>query len=185
MRRIAWLFGGVCTLVAMSANAAVAQNTPIEGYATAHLGGTRGGDVPDTWRTVGGSVAVVEDSGWGAEMDLGYASHKTTTRDNSLGTFMVNLNWVSPKGLVRPFGVVGAGVVRLGGCLSSCVSTTTVTDFGLNAGAGVYVPLNDMVAVRGDGRYFWAPGEHPDSFRPDNYGFWRFSVGVTLQWVVS
>lgn len=184
MSRMVVLLVGAWALVGLSANEAAAQNEPLQGLVTAHVGAARGGDVSGSWRSVGGSVAVNEDSGWGAEMDLGYASHKADSHDRSVSTFMINLDWMSPKGLVRPFGVAGAGVMRLNGCLSGCASSDTATDFGMNAGAGLLLRFNDIVGIRGDGRYFWAPGDHPDLLRPDNWGFWRFTVGVTLQWAV-
>ena len=184
MSRMVVLVIGMAALLAPGATDAAAQGEPLQGYATVHLGAARGGDVPGTWRTVGGSVAVVEGSGWGAEMDLGYATHKVSGYDSSVGTFMVNLTWVSPKGNVRPFAVVGAGAMRLNGCLTGCAGGRSTTDFALNAGAGAFLRFNDIVGVRGDARYLWAPGDHPDLSRPDNYGFWRIAAGVTLQWAV-
>lgn len=62
-------------------------------------------------------------------------------------------------------------------------------DFGyaadLNAGGGAVVAVNDLVAVRGDARYFRTLADHPDLRRPENFGFWRVSLGVSLTWVIS
>jgi hypothetical protein len=71
----------------------------------------------------------------------------------------------------------------LHGCLSTCPLVITANDFGLNAGGGAFLLLNDTAGFRGDVRYVWAPGNH--SNRPDNYGFWRATFGVTFMWATA
>lgn len=47
---------------------------PISGVLTGHIGTATGHDGAGTTLSLGGSVAVVEQTGWGAEFDAGFAS---------------------------------------------------------------------------------------------------------------
>lgn len=172
-------------LVALGAARAEAQSGNYFGHLTGQVGVTAGGDVPNPAITPSVSVSVQDDSGWGAELDFGYAHGAGSSGpDLDLTTYMVNVNWIATKGIVRPYGVGGAGAIQVHGCFSACAAIATVYDFGLNLGGGALYPVNDAVAVRGDVRYFWASGEHSGSTRPGTYGFWRASVGVTFMWAI-
>lgn len=178
----------VLALVAAAATRADAQTGrgTYNGFLTGQLGVTSGGDVPASVITPSVSVAVQEDSGWGAELDLGYANGApSTSRELDLATYMVNAIWQWPSGEVRPYGVAGAGAIQVHGCFSFCTQIATVYDLGLNVGGGALYVLNDAVGVRGDARYFWAPGDKTGTTRPGNYGFWRASVGVTFMWTLT
>ena len=65
---------------------------------------------------------------------------------------MVNL-MVAPKlpwtKWVRPYGVAGVGLIRARGCSRpNCVTDFNRTDLGIDVGAGVLVPFNDILGVR-------------------------------------
>ena len=136
--------------------------------------------------TPGVSVSVQDDSGWGAELDLGYANGSpSSSRELDLTTYMVNAIWLARAGTVRPYGLGGVGAIQVHGCFSFCSQIATVVDFGVNVGGGALYAFNDVVGVRGDVRYFWAPGDKTGTTRPGNYAFWRTSVGVTFMWSIT
>jgi opacity protein-like surface antigen len=132
----------------------------------------------------GGAVSVIESSGWGADMDISFSDDHSGATSLDVAVFMVNANWTKPAGVWRPYVSGGAGAMRLHGCFSGCPQVISTTDFGLNVGGGTYVRINDVVFARGEVKYLWAPGEHPDLSRPDNYGFVRVTVGVSLMWTL-
>ncbi len=173
-------------LIALTASDGVAQRMgSLRGLFTAHVGTATGGEVSDARITPGLSVSVQESDGWGAELDFGRASDaRSGVQILDLTTYMVNSLWVKPSGTFRPFGLAGAGVVQINGCDSPCDRAATTYDFGLNAGGGVLAVFNDTFGVRGDVRYFFASADHPDLRRPDNFGFWRISIGATFIWDV-
>ena len=188
MKRIVVFAMCVCGLVAAGVTRAEAQMSmgAFRGYLTGHAGWATGGDVSSPVFTPGISVSVQEESGWGAEFDFGYAADLDAGRQQlDVATYMFNGNWIQPKGRVRPFVAAGAGVIQADGCDFPCTRPARTFDLGINAGGGAVVAVNDLVAVRGDARYFRTLADHPDLRRPDNFGFWRVSLGVSLAWVIS
>lgn len=178
----------VLALVALAAGRAEAQTGggTYSGFLSGQLGITTAGDVPATVFTPSASVAVQEDSGWGAELDVGYANGAASSSGElDLATYMVNAIWQAPAGTVRPYGLGGVGAIQVHGCFTSCTRIETVFDLGVNVGGGALYVLNDMVGFRGDVRYFWAPGDKTGTTRPGNYAFWRASVGVTFMWSLT
>jgi hypothetical protein len=154
------------------------------GYFTPYLGVVTGGEVTEPRLTFGASVAVQEQSGWGAELDVAHAGDvESGALALNATTYMINASWVKPEGTIRPFAVAGAGIVQLEGC-GSCNRASTTYDLGWTAGGGLFALINEYVAVRGDARYYFASADHFDLQRPDNFSFWRVSAGVTLMWVM-
>jgi opacity protein-like surface antigen len=166
------------SVLVLGVGGASAQTSSYHGYATAFIGGAAGGDLPHGSFAFGAAVAVVEDSGWGADMDISFAPDEPA----DVLAFMVNLDWTKPTGVLRPYLSGGVGALRLHGCVSGCPQVATTTDFGLNVGGGAYISVNDAVLVRGEVKYLWAPGDHPNESRPDNWGFVRATVGITFSW---
>jgi len=177
----------VLLVAAVPATEAYAQMSmgSFKGYLTGHLGAIRGGGLSDPRLVFGGSVAVQEDSGWGAELDLGHASEAAAGRQLlDVTTYLVNASWVRSTGRVRPFGVAGGGVMQVSGCDAPCTRAARTYDFGLSAGAGAFVVLHDTAALRADARYFISSADHADLRRPENFSFWRISFGATFMWAV-
>jgi opacity protein-like surface antigen len=154
------------------------------GMATAHLGATSG-DGHSAAFTLGGSVAVVEHEGWGAEFDFGgtFGDGASDGRAD-VQSYMVNMNGIWPKGTVRPFVIGGLGVLRVRGCLDNCLQTTAWTDWGYTVGAGAHYLLTDSLGLRGDVRYFAALDDHPDPSRPRDVSYWRVAFGVSYMWSI-
>lgn len=200
MSRVAWTamlprtksgalgwFAVVTTVSLTLPSTAAAQLSfrPLTGFATAHLGATAGGDVGAS-PSAGASVAIVEESGLGAEIDFGYgAGSESRLGPGSVQSYMVNFAGVWPTGQIRPFVVAGGGAMHVRGCNVGCTRTISWTDWGWNAGAGAYYVMNEWLAFRGDVRYLAELGDHPDPERPRNFDFWRVSVGATFVWGIS
>jgi hypothetical protein len=171
----------------VSAADARAQMTmgSFKGYLTGHLGVATSGDVSDGRSAIGLSVSVQEGNGWGAELDFGHSGDvRSGAQVLDLNTYLVNVAWIKPIGMIRPFGTAGVGILQLEGCTSPCNRPSRTYDLGLSAGGGVYAVLNDWVGVRGDARYFFASADHPDLGRPESFKFWRVSVGATFMWAI-
>jgi hypothetical protein len=171
-------------LLTVSVTDLSAQTGTYRGYATGFVGAVAAGDLPRATFALGGAVAVVEESGWGADMDFSFSDDDSSAGPVDVLAFMVNANWTKPTGTWRPYFSGGVGVLRLHGCISGCPQVTSTSDFGANAGGGAYVSFSDIWFVRGEVKYLLAPGKHPDLSRPDNYGFWRATVGVTVMWTL-
>ena len=173
--------------IALTASDGFAQSRAMgsfRGLFTAHIGAATGDEVSEASLTPGASISVQEGDGWGAELDFGHTSDALSgAQVLDLTTYMVNAAWVKPEGNIRPFAVAGAGVLQINGC-DACNRPATTYDFGLNVGGGVLALVNDIIAVRGDVRYFFASADHPDLGRPDSFGFWRISVGMTFMWAI-
>jgi hypothetical protein len=155
------------------------------GTATGHLGWTDA-DGQSASFTLGGSVAVVEEMGWGAEFDFGSALGDGG-RDGQadVRSYMINMSGIWPKGTIRPFVIAGAGVLHVRGCLDGCLQTTSFTDWGYTVGLGTHYLINDRIAVRGDVRYFAALADHPDASRPRDVAYWRVAFGVSYLWSIT
>lgn len=172
-------------LVVLATGAASAQSQIYRGHATGHVGSTMGGNAADALLTVGGSVSVQEASGWGSEIDFGFANDDTAgTREADLTTAMVSVNWIKPGGPLHPFAMFGVGAIGVHGCLLPCSRVTSTWNFGVGGGGGARYDLTDVFAVSGDVRYFMAPGSHAGSSRPENFGFFRVAFGVTVSWAI-
>lgn len=155
------------------------------GLATGHIGTSIGNDDAGEALSLGASVAVLEDTGWGAEFDFGYADSGDEPGEGlEAQSYMLNAIIVRPKGRLRPFGVAGAGVIHARTCVAACPGATTWTDFGLNGGGGVQFLFSDLFGLRGDVRYFTALGDHPDPAR-QNLSFWRIAFGATFVWAIA
>ncbi len=174
---------------ATTVRAQSASNT-LTGLATVHLGQAAGGDIVDRGWTPGGSLSVIEASGFGAEIDVSHTRqfNNARFRDSSVTTFMINAvgMWGTPDRMFRPYGLGGAGLMRARGCFTSCASAVTHTEVGFDAGAGLYVFVNDFLAARADLRYFRYLQRHADLPLTDGgyFDFWRSSIGVTLSWEI-
>jgi hypothetical protein len=182
-RMLVWIIA-VLALTAGEARAQAAGS--FTGFLTGHAGAITGGDLSAARATLGVSVAVHENSGWGAEIDFGHASDATADRQIlDVTSYMVNATWMRPSGLIRPFGVAGAGILQVDGCDAPCNRPAQTYDFGLNAGAGAFALLNDVVGLRADVRYIVTSADHPDLSRPANFNYWRVTFGATFIWALA
>lgn len=136
------------------------------------------------------SLGYMSDSALGFEIDFGYTpdffgDENTIVPENNVVTLMGNLVLNAPIG--------GSGRVYLsggGGLLRSQVDDTNDffdvdrNDFGVNAGAGIVIPLGERFGLRGDIRYFRNIGDNEldDEFDLDfgSFDFWRGTAGLSI-----
>ena len=186
MRRMVGSAIMTLALVAAGAGNAHAQMGAFKGYLTGHVGSTLGSELSDPSAAIGASISVHDDTGWGAEADLGHTSDAVVGRQSlDITSYMINAIWTKPAGFVRPFGIAGAGALQVSGCDSPCNRSARTFDLGLSVGGGVVAELNDAFAVRADARYFVSSADHFDLNRPDNMSFWRLSFGATFMWSIA
>jgi hypothetical protein len=188
MKRMLIVAAAVLVSIAAGANEARAQQAAgsFTGFLTGHVGASTGGDLSSARATFGASVAVHEDSGWGAEIDLGHASDATAgLQVLDVTSYMVNAIWMRPAGLIRPFGLAGAGILQVNGCDAPCNRPARTYDLGLNAGGGAFVMISDAAALRADARYIFSAADHPDLSRPANFNYWRVTIGATFIWAMA
>jgi opacity protein-like surface antigen len=170
---------------AQHAQAQTIRMGSFRGFLTGHLGAAGGGELDDSRMVAGASVSVQEQDGWGAELDFGRANDaEAAGQVLDVTTYMVNGSWVRPTSQLRPFGVIGAGIMQIHGCGPTCSTSKTTYDLGFTLGGGVIALVNDAFGVRGDARYLFTSADHPDLNRPERFGFWRFSIGATFSWTI-
>jgi opacity protein-like surface antigen len=128
----------------------------------------------------------------GFEIDFGYTpdffnqeSAFAIIADSNVTTLMGNLVVGVGAGPVRPYGVIGMGLIRSrvdGGDLFDDISTN---DTGFDAGFGVIGMLSDRVGLRGDLRYFRSLQDPTDDDDFDvslgNFDFWRATGGISFR----
>jgi uncharacterized membrane protein YeaQ/YmgE (transglycosylase-associated protein family) len=179
----------VCAVLALTAHDARAQGMSMgtfKGYLTGHVGAISGGDLSSNRLSGGASVSVQENTGWGAELDFGHAQDAQSGRQVlDVTSYLVNAAFVRPKGTIRPFAELGAGVLQVNGCDAPCTIPAKTFDFAMNAGGGAFIALHDMFGLRADLRYIFSAGDHPELNRPDNFNYWRASFGVTYIWSIA
>ena len=182
-----WIVAIAVACVAASAIEARAQAIgSFKGFLTGHVGAISGGDISSARATLGASVAVHDDTGWGAEIDFGRTADASAGRQIlDVTSYMVNAIWIRPAGQIRPFGIGGVGVLQVNGCDSPCNVPARTYDFGANIGGGAFLMLSDVAGLRADARYVFSSADHPDLHRPDNFNYWRISIGATFSWAIA
>jgi opacity protein-like surface antigen len=167
------------------------------GIVTPFLGVTA--DTPtDENRTIYGGAIGLTGPVVGFEVDLGYAPNFFEADDEfgelgaegSVTTLMGNLLISAPLGRFRPYGTVGAGLMRSNLKLIDIFDDITRNDFGVNYGVGAMVFLTEGIGLRGDARRFRSLRNEdegsglpePGDLKLGDFGFWRISGGVTFRW---
>ena len=185
-RRIVLWTLTVLALTAADARAQQLSMGSFRGYLTGHVGAITAGELDDARPAAGVSVSVHEGTGWGAELDFGHGKDASSGRQLlDVTSYMVNAAWARPAGFIRPFGSGGVGIVQIDGCDTPCNRPARTYDFGLSAGGGVFVAPHDAFALRADLRYFFTAANHRDLNRPDNFNYWRISIGATYIWAIA
>jgi len=181
-----------CVLI--TASAASAQTTG--GLVTPFIGVTTNTPTDENRTVYGGSVGVT-GSVVGFELDFGYTPNFFELDDEfgefdstgSVTTVMGNLLVGLPLGRVRPYGTIGAGLMRSNLELLDFFDDLSRNDFGINYGGGVMIFLSDKVGLRGDIRQFRSLKNEdldddfpePHDFELGDFTFWRATAGVTFR----
>ena len=155
-----------------------------------------GGDTVDRNRPAYGfSFGFLDEEGFGVEADLGYAPRFFDGRradfngSGSVLTLMGNLFVTAGRQRIAPYLVGGAGYMQMHVTSDAGTFRTTTRELGYNGGGGVIAALTDVVALRGDLRYFrsfqnqrpsWTRNVEAD-IAPSHFDFLRASVGLTIR----
>jgi len=167
------------------------------GIVTPFLGVAVDTPTEESNRTVYGGAVGATGRVFGFEVDFGYSPNFYEVEDDfgefgsegSVTTVMGNLLVGAPLGRVRPYGTVGAGLIKSNLSFSDFFDDFNSNDFGINYGGGLMVSLTDNVAIRGDVRQFRSiDNEDPDDDFPEpdelnlgDFSFWRITGGVTFR----
>ena len=95
---------------------------------------------------------------------------------------------IGPRiGTLRPYGAIGAGILRSEIHEAGGLASLTDNRSALHAGGGVMWWAGERIAVRGDARYVRALDDEeaegnmfPE--RPAEFEFWRVGAGLTFRW---
>lgn len=124
---------------------------------------------------------------FGFEADIGYAPDffgKTAGSDNAMLTVMSNLMLVIPAGPVRPYGIVGLGLIRPHAKFDgNSLAATDQNALGWDIGGGLNIFFGHTFGVRGDVRHLRTIQDITlgGLFSNRPVDFWRASAGVTLR----
>jgi hypothetical protein len=180
----------IAALLICGASSAQAQSRGqlYRGLATGLVASSLGGDLNDPVMTLGGTVSVQDEGGWGAEIDFAVGDdNNAQNREADITSLTVGVNYFGIiRGVpVHPYGGLGVGTLGVHGCLLPCSRVTTTWNLGLYFAGGAQYDLNDIVGLRGDVRFMMAPGGHSGTSRPDNWKFWRVAFGLTVGWTIQ
>jgi opacity protein-like surface antigen len=168
-----WFLGTFTLCGLLAATPAHAQ-----AFVVGSLGSVFGGDAPSAKGTWGVGLGATARGIVGIEFEFAHTPTFFSEGPDSgnvitmMGNFMVGV----PIGALRPYGVVGAGLIRqhaelsLGGLLSDFTSN----DFGYSLGGGAEVTLGEHVGLRADLR-------HLRVRETDGLRFGRFLFGLVLK----
>ena len=183
------IFAAAAVLLALGATPARA-----DGFISPFIGYNFGGDSQncvslrncDEHRTNWGVAVGTDSAPFGFELDFGYAPDffgHTDTSDNAVLTLMGNMLLVIPAGPVRPYGLIGLGLVRPHAQTSlSSLGDTEQNTLGWDIGGGVNVFFGHTFGIRGDVRHTRTLQDITlGIFNNAPLDFWRASAGITLR----
>ena len=165
-----------------------------DGFISPFIGYNFGGDSQncvglrncEEHRTNWGVALGSDGAPFGFEFDIGYAPDffgKTQAGDNSVLTVMGNLLLVIPAGPVRPYGVIGLGLVRPHAKFDlASIGETEQNTLGWDIGGGLNIFFGHTFGVRGDLRRVKTLQDVTlfGVFNNAPLEFWRASAGITL-----
>lgn len=143
--------------------------------------------------TIGAMTGVLGDGIFGVEADVAYVprfferSTGTLVARSHVLTMMGNVMVAVPRSVsgysLRPFVSGGAGWMKVNIADVARILPVDTNLFGVNVGAGAVGPLNPMLDVRFDIRWFKSMSfaeETPRSPGPA-LSFWRAAVGISIR----
>lgn len=181
------------TLFVLATVLASAAPARADGFITPFVGFNFGGDSANCLtltnceerRTNWGVSLGTMNGIFGAELDFGYAPQffgKTDTGDNAVLTLMTNLMLVVPACPIRPYGVVGLGLIRPHAQINSSLTDVSQNTLGYDIGGGVNLFILHSVGVRGDLRHMHTLQDITlGVLQNQPLDFWRGSVGVAFR----
>jgi len=166
-----------------------------QGFITPFLGFNFGGDQDANCQALTNcqehrldwGVALGATSGiLGFEEEIAYSKHffgETPGADNAVLTLMSNLLLVFPAGPVRPYALVGLGLIHPRVKLDSSALDLSDNALGYDIGGGVNVFFSRGVGLRGDVRHLHTLQDVTlgGTFSGQKLDFWRGSAGLTFR----
>jgi opacity protein-like surface antigen len=137
----------------------------------------------------GGRVGILGGGIFGGEFEVGYTPDfygKGTVFDSSsVLTMMGNLVLGVPAGPVRPYAVIGLGLIRRTVDYAPGQGQPNVTDSraAYDLGGGVNLFITKHVGINADFRYFrnFSTGNAVMDLSDDKFNYARGAVGVTFK----
>jgi opacity protein-like surface antigen len=174
--------------------AAAAAPARAQGFVSPFLGFNFGGDQAANcvsltnceekrldWGVAFGSMSGV----LGFEEEVGYSKDffgKTGSGSNSVLTIMSNLMLIVPAGPVRPYGVIGLGLIRPHNEFNANGLDLSDNALGYDIGGGVNIFLTRSVGIRGDLRHLHTLQDITlGVLSNEKLDFWRGSAGLTFR----
>jgi hypothetical protein len=121
----------------------------------------------------------------GFEEDIAYARDffgKTPGVSNAVLTLMSNLMLVLPAGPIRPYAIVGLGLIRPHVEFDAGSLALDTNALGYDIGGGVNLFLGHAIGLRGDVRHLRTMQSVTlGLFSNDQLDFWRASAGLTFR----
>lgn len=121
----------------------------------------------------------------GFEEEIAYAPDffgKSASGDSAMLTLMSNLMIVVPAGPIRPYAVVGLGLMRPHVKFDALSLALDQNALGYDLGAGINIFLTHGLGLRGDVRHLRTLQDVTlGVFGNDRIDFWRGSAGLTLR----
>ncbi len=170
-----------------------AASARADGFISPYVGFNFGGDSANclavnncderrnNWGVSLGSMGSI----FGGEVDIAYAPQffgKTDTGDNAVLTVMSNLMVIIPAGPVRPYGVIGLGLIRPHAQLNSSLSDVSQNTLGYDIGGGLNIFIVHSFGIRGDIRHMHTLQDITlGVLQNQSLDFWRASAGVTFR----
>jgi Outer membrane protein beta-barrel domain len=177
---------GLAVLLSLSAAPAGAET-----FLTGFAGAAFSGSTARTRTTYGGSLGFLGGiAGFEVEFattpDFFGDSRGDVFTENNVLTLMGSLLLAVPAGPVRLYGAVGGGLMKTRVSDPDNLFDVDSSDFGINAGGGLFIFLSDHFGLRGDLRYFrdlQDNGADGGVFGIDfgKVSYWRGVGGITLR----
>ncbi len=166
-------------------------------YLTPFVGTTFGGDASQkfSWGT---SLSFVNDTPIGFDLDFGLTpdffggnSNFGLTGDNNVTSLTADVTIGAPMGYnhsIRPYAVVGVGLLRTFVDSPNVFDNVTKNDWGYNVGGGLVGFFSDHVGLKGDVRYYRRIKSDADNgflgLGNGQLDFWRGTIGLALRFNV-
>jgi opacity protein-like surface antigen len=154
-------------------------------YLSPFVGLTFAGDAKEKAPVYGAAISLLGRAA-GVEVEFGYSPNffgegSDANVTTLMAAFQVGGNTMGQG--VKPYALVGAGLVRTRIDNEDLVEDVEFNDFGLSIGAGVNAFFTPNVGIRGDVRYIRAleaPGEDGIPIA-SNFDFWRAIVAASFR----
>src|SRR5262245_53552015 len=187
MKRVRFAFAAAALLFSVTPARA-------QGFISPFLGFSFGGDVAARCESL--TNCEERRSNWGVafgtthgvlgfEEEIGYQKNffgRTEAGDNSVLTLMSNLMLVVPAGPIRPYAIVGIGLIRPHAKFDASSLAFDQNALGYDIGGGLNIFFTHGFGLRGDLRHLQTFDDVTlGVFSNEKLDFWRGSAGLTFR----